>query len=348
MALVELKNAPHRRFNPLLREWVLISPQRTQRPWQGQTDESTVSAAQAYDPRCYLCPGNVRAHGTKNPSYKSTFVFDNDFPALLPEAPQEKHSDSRLIVAQPESGMCRVGCFSPQHNLAIPLMTTEMIGEVIEMWVEQYNQMASIDWVRHVQIFENRGAMMGASSPHPHCQIWANETIPDDPLKELQAQADYQAQNHRCLLCDYLSLELKLKERLVLENQDFVVLVPYWAVWPFEVLVLSRRHCASMNQFSADERKSLAAALKSLTIRYDNIFCTPFPYSMGFHQCPTDHLDHSETHFHAHYFPPLLRSASIQKFMVGYELLASPQRDITAETAAERLRAVSETHYLKF
>jgi UDPglucose--hexose-1-phosphate uridylyltransferase len=347
MSLVELQNTPHRRFNPLLREWVLISPQRTQRPWQGQTEEGQIYPAKPYDPLCYLCPGNTRANGAKNPHYTSTYIFDNDFPALLPQTLEEEHIDSGLLVAHPERGICRVACFSPRHDLAIPSMTTEVIREVIDMWVDQYNQLARIDWVRHVQIFENRGALMGASNPHPHCQTWANATIPDYPCKELLAMAEYQSQNHRCLLCDYLDLETKLQERLVLENQDFVVLVPYWAVWPFEVLVLSRRHCASMNEFSSEERNSLAEVLKRLTIRYDNIFRTPFPYSMGFHQGPTDHLDHSETHFHAHYFPPLLRSASIRKFMVGYELLASPQRDITAETAAERLRAMSETHYLK-
>jgi UDPglucose--hexose-1-phosphate uridylyltransferase len=267
---------------------------------------------------------------------------------LLPQALTTDRESTGLILAHAERGICRVGCFSPRHDLAIPLMTSEMIRAVIDMWAEQHNQMASIDWVQHVQIFENRGTLMGASSPHPHCQIWANATIPDYPRKELQALADYQSQNRRCLLCDYSDLEIKLKDRLVLENQDFVILVPYWAVWPFEVLVLSKRHCGSINEFSATERNSLADALKRLTIRYDNIFDTPFPYSMGFHQSPTDDLDHSEAHFHAHYFPPLLRSASIQKFMVGYELLASPQRDITAEAAAAKLREQSETHYLNF
>lgn len=300
----------------------------------------------AYDPSCYLCPGNSRAGGCHNPKYKSTFVFDNDFPALLPDTPEERHDESGLMVSRAERGICRVVCFSPRHDLMIPRMTPLELREVVDVWIEQHQSLGQIPWVRHVQIFENRGALMGASNPHPHCQIWANATMPNQPAKEQSSLLEYREGRKSCILCDYARLELKLQERIVCENDAFVALVPYWAVWPFETLLLSKRHLGAMSELSQQEKNLLADILKRITIRYDNLFEVSFPYSMGFHQSPTDGQAHPESHFHAHYFPPLLRSATVQKFMVGYEMLGTPQRDITPESAAARLRDVDEIHYL--
>ena len=346
MSGLELQQVPHRRFNALLGEWVLVSPHRTQRPWQGKTEKTAPATQLTYDPSCYLCPGNERARGARNPAYEHTFVFENDYAALLPDVPKLEVNEQDLLVARSEQGICRVVCFSPRHDLTIPRMTAAEIRRVIDLWTREFQQLGNIDWVRHVQIFENRGALMGASNPHPHCQIWANATLPNMPLKELAAQQKYRAEKGSCLLCDYLQLELKHGERIVWQNEAFVVLVPYWAVWPFETLLLSRRHFAAMDELSASESALLADALRGVTTRYDNLFETSFPYSMGFHQRPTDDQPHPEWHFHAHYLPPLLRSATVQKFMVGYELLGSPQRDITPESAAARLREVPEIHYL--
>jgi len=344
--LSELGRAPHRRFNPLLREWVLVSPHRTQRPWQGKVEKPAATDQPQYDPTCYLCPGNERASGARNPKYSSTFVFDNDFAALLPETPDISVDDRGLLVAQAESGICRVACFSPRHDLTIPHMSLAEVRAVVDVWAKQFAALAALPWVQHVQIFENRGALMGASNPHPHCQIWADASVPNIPEREVASFAEYQAHNRSCLLCDYVSLELQRSERIVCQNQSFVALVPYWAVWPFEILLLSQRHFSAMDELSTSERDHLADILRRITTHYDNLFETFFPYSMGFHQRPTDAHMHSESHFHAHYFPPLLRSATVQKFMVGYELLASPQRDITPESAAERLREAGDVHYL--
>jgi UDPglucose--hexose-1-phosphate uridylyltransferase len=341
---------PHRRFNPLLREWVLVSPQRTERPWLGKVEAATAVERPRYDPECYLCPGNARAGGLRNPEYSQTFVFENDYAALLPPvgvgAAAGLENETGLLVARSEAGVCRVVCFSPRHDLTVARMTATEMRAVVEVWAEQFTELAALDWVRHVQIFENRGELMGASNPHPHCQIWAEAEVPNIPEREVAALADYRAEKHSCLLCDYLAVELRLRERVVCENESFAAVVPYWAVWPFEMLLLSKRHIAGMDEFSLVEREQLADILRRVTIRYDNLFATAFPYSMGFHQRPTDGGGHPECHFHGHYFPPLLRSATIQKFMVGYELLGSPQRDILPEAAAERLRAASEIHYL--
>ncbi len=348
MALEKLKEIPHRRFNPLTREWILVSPQRTQRPWQGQTESRDREASPTYDPSCYLCPGNNRAGGHKNPDYKTTFVFDNDFAALKPDVPEIKVDDGAkgILVAESETGICRVVCFSPRHDLTLARMDVPAIRTVVDLWAEQYKELGARPEINHVQIFENRGAMMGCSNPHPHCQIWANQTIPNEPAKEQHSLAKYRKEQQRCLLCDYLDLEKRLAERVVCENADFMVVVPFWATWPFETLLLSRRHIGSFTEFTDTERNSLADVLKRITTRYDNLFEVSFPYSLGFHQSPTDGESHPEWHFHAHFLPPLLRSATIRKFMVGYELLATPQRDITAEAAAERLRSMSEHHYL--
>jgi UDPglucose--hexose-1-phosphate uridylyltransferase len=340
------RSTPHRRWNPLLREWVLVSPHRTQRPWQGKVDKLAAAPSIEYDPECYLCPGNVRAEGLRNPGYTETFVFDNDFPAMLPDVAASKSDEDGLIVARVERGICRVVCFSPRHHLTIPRMQLEEVRRVVEVWTQQHQELAELPWVQHVQIFENRGVLMGASNPHPHCQIWANGEVPNVPTRELAAMRAFLNGNEKCLLCEYLRLEIADRERIVCENNGFVAVVPYWAVWPFETMILSRRHLASFAELDDAERGNLADILRRLTIRYDNLFETEFPYSMGFHQQPTDDESHPEFHFHAHYFPPLLRSATVQKFMVGYEMLAGPQRDITAEGAAARLRNLAETHYL--
>ncbi len=336
---------PHRRFNPLIREWVLVSPQRTDRPWQGKEEQPADPPGVAYDPECYLCPGNARAGGARNPRYTSTFVFDNDFAALRPELQQDEFNDSGLLLAHCERGICRVVCFSERHDLTLALMTREEIRKVIDVWVEQYRELGGIPWINHVQIFENRGAIMGASNPHPHCQIWANATLPNQIEKEHQSQREYLEKHSGCLLCEYLARELKHGARIVCRNHHFVVLVPFWAIWPFEVMLLSVRHVGSMDTLTQTELDALTDIMQRLCVRYDNLFQTPFPYTMGFHQQPTDGAPHPEWHFHAHYYPPLLRSTTIPKFMVGYEMLGSPQRDITPETAAERLRSRLEVHY---
>jgi len=346
MNLEKLLATPHKRFNPLLREWLLVSPQRTERPWQGKVEQPPAAPSITYDTSCYLCPGNQRAGGRQTPRYSETYVFENDFPALLPEAEPLQYEKNGLLVARTDRGLCRVLCFSPRHDLTIPRMNARELRGVVDAWAEQFSSLAQIPWVRHVQIFENRGELMGASNPHPHCQIWANATLPNLPAREDESLRAYRAEKHSCLLCDYLQLELQRNERIVCQNDAFVVVVPFWAVWPFETLILSKRHVPSLDQLHSGERDLLGDILRRITIRYDNLFETAFPYSMGFHQRPTDGQPHESWHLHAHYFPPLLRSATVRKFMVGYELLASPQRDLTPESAAARLLAAGETHYL--
>jgi UDPglucose--hexose-1-phosphate uridylyltransferase len=343
----DLKEHSHRRFNPLTGEWLVVSPHRTDRPWQGQEEKPNREIPPKYDPKCYLCPTNERAGGNKNPDYKSTFVFDNDFAALKADIPPGQINVDDLLIAKSERGICRVLCFSPDHSLTLARMDTDDIKVVVDEWAKQYIDLGGKGFISHVQIFENRGEMMGASNPHPHCQIWATESLPDQPSKEINAQREYAKGGDRCLLCDYLRLEQQRAERIVFENDSFVVLVPFWAVWPFEVMILSKEHHLSIDEFNDVEREGFADALRRLTTRYDNLFLTPFPYSMGFHQKPTDGGDYPFVHFHAHFYPPLLRSATVRKFMVGFELLGTPQRDITAESAAERLRGLNETHYLE-
>ena len=335
-----LQSSPHRRFNPLTREWVLVSPHRTERPWQGQTERQEPESTQSYDPNCYLCPGNVRAGGARNPSYSHTFVFDNDFAGLQPDTPAA-HVDVEgkgIAVAQSESGICRVVCFSPRHDLTLSRMPTAEIRGLIDVWVEEFQSLGRKPSINYVQIFENRGLMMGCSNPHPHGQIWATATIPNEPRKEQEAFAVYQKQRGACLLCDYVSLEEASGDRMVCGNEYFLAVVPFWAVWPYEIMLLSKRHMGNMSALDAEARSALADLLKCVTSRYDNLFEVSCPYSMGFHQQPTDEMEHREWHFHAHFFPPLLRSATIRKFMVGFEMLGSPQRDITPEYAAEKLR----------
>ena len=333
-----LDAVPHRRRNRLTGEWVLVSPHRTARPWQGQVEDVVPERRPPYDPECYLCPGNTRAGGAVTPPYTATYVFDNDYAALLPDTPPQRAERDGLLVAEAERGICRVVCFSPRHDLTLGAMETGAIRQVVDTWADQYAELAGIPWVRHVQIFENRGAMMGASNPHPHGQIWATEHLPDEPGKELRQQRAYDG----CLLCDYLAVELRTGERVVCANEHFVALVPFWAVWPFETLVLPRAHRGALSDLDATERDALAGLLGGLARRYDRLFGVTFPYSMGLHQRPTDGDPYPEWHLHAHFYPPLLRSATVRKFMVGYELLAQPQRDITPEAAAERLRSVGE------
>jgi UDPglucose--hexose-1-phosphate uridylyltransferase len=336
---------PHRRYNPLRRQWVLVSPHRTQRPWQGEVNQSSGFSDVHYDPECYLCPGNKRAGGHITPRYESVFIFDNDYAALLPDSPEPRSDPSPLLHSEQERGVCRVVCFHPDHSLTIPRMTLPEVRVVIDTWAEQYAELGSRPELRYVQIFENRGAMMGASNPHPHCQIWSTEHIPDEPAQELESLRAYQAEKKSCMLCDYLAVESKQGTRIVCENEHFLVLVPWWAVWPFETLVLAKRHIGSLAEFGDEEKTSLADILRQATTRYDNLFETSFPYTMGFHQTPTDGAAHPEWHFHAHYYPPLLRSATVRKFMVGFEMLGMPQRDITPESAAERLRLLPAVHF---
>jgi UDPglucose--hexose-1-phosphate uridylyltransferase len=274
----------------------------------------------------------------RNPTYASTFVFTNDYSALLPDVPEQAGSDAGLLVWENERGICKVACFSPRHDLTIARMELAAIREVVDVWAGQYVEIGSLPFIRHVQIFENRGEMMGASNPHPHCQIWATEHIPNEVAKEQTSQAEWLSGRQSCLLCDYLAKERTSGERIVCENEHFAALVPFWAVWPFETMLLSRRHAGSLDLLDSAERDGLADIMKRLTAKYDNLFDVPFPYTMGFHQCPTDGQEHPEWHLHAHYYPPLLRSAKVRKFMVGFEMLCMPQRDITPEAAAERLR----------
>jgi UDPglucose--hexose-1-phosphate uridylyltransferase len=343
---MSLTEHPHRRYNPLSGEWILVSPHRTKRPWQGKTDEIVKETGLAYDPKCYLCPGNARAEGVGNPAYTGTYVFKNDFSALYVEAPDAAIDEGGLLVAESEKGICRVLCYSPRHDLTMARMSVDALGGVVDTWVGQYTELGALPEINYVQIFENKGPQMGCSNPHPHGQIWADSRVPYFPARECERQRAYHDANRRCLLCDYLKLELARKERVVLENSSFVVLVPFWAVWPYEVMVLPKTHLTNIADMTPEVRLDLADALRRICTRYDNLFLTKFPYSMGIHQKPTDGKEHPEWHFHMHFYPVLLRSATVQKFMVGYEMLAMPQRDITAELAAQKLRELGDVHYL--
>jgi UDPglucose--hexose-1-phosphate uridylyltransferase len=345
MASFDSTEHPHRRFNALAGEWVLVSPHRSKRPWQGQQEETEQDNRPAYDPTCYLCPGNDRVGGDVNPKYTDTFVFNNDFGALTADVPTGGINEGGLLRAEAESGVCRVICFSPRHDLTLPQMTTPAIRKVVDLWVTEFTTLGARPDINYVQIFENKGPMMGCSNPHPHGQIWAQRTVPGEPAKESVEQLAYFEKHGRTLLTDYLAIELEKKERVVIENEHFVVLVPFWAVWPFETIVIARRPVQDITQLTDDERTALADIIRRLTIRYDNLFNISFPYSSGLHQRPTDGEEHPEWHLHMHFYPPLLRSATVRKFMVGYEMLGDPQRDVTPEFSAGRLREQSETHY---
>ncbi len=337
---------PHRRYNVLTGEWVLVSPHRGQRPWQGAVEKPPAEHLPHYDPKCYLCPGNERANGEHNPAYTGTYVFDNDFAALKPEPPADTPTTgSPLLRYDPEPGLCRVICFSPRHDLSLPEMAPADIEAVVATWIDQARDLGSRDFINYVQVFENKGAAMGASNPHPHSQVWASRHVPNEPAKETRAQAEYLQAHGQCLLCAYLDVERAGTSRIVAQNEHGTALVPFWAIWPFELMLVMHRHMPSLTSLTPAEVVGLADLLRQVTVRYDNLFEISFPYSMGFHQAPDDGQPHPEWHLHAHFYPPLFRSATVRKFMVGYELLAAPQRDITAETGAERLRALPDLHY---
>lgn len=334
---------PHRRRNALTGEWVLVSPHRAARPWQGAVEALPPSSRVSHDPSCYLCPGSARAGGARNPAYTGPWVFDNDFAALRPDTPDGAMDVDGLLVAEAESGRCRVICFSPRHDLSLAEMDVGGIRAVVDLWADQYAELGARPEIGHVQIFENRGAAMGCSNAHPHGQIWSQRSVPLSAARELEQQGAHFARHGRTLLADYLALELRRAERIVLENAHFVALVPFWAVWPFETLLVSRRPARDLTALDGAERDGLADALRKLTGRYDRLFGVPFPYSAGLHQAPTDGTPHPEWHLHMHFFPPLLRSATVRKFMVGYEMLGEPQRDVTPEAAAAMLRAVPDS-----
>ena len=339
------KQHPHRRYNPLLDEWILVSPQRASRPWQGQTEKRTEEKLPAHDEHCYLCSGNLRINGEKNPEYKGVYVFANDFGSLMKEEVESSFESSGFFTLQPERGINRVICFSENHSLTLPEMETDDIKKVVDVWQKQYEELGSLDYINHVQIFENKGQMMGCSNPHPHGQIWAQSSIPSIIAKTQENLKKYFEKNGTSLLEDYIKKELEINERIILENEDFVAIVPFWAVWPYETMIVSKRKLENLLQFSEAEKQSLASMIKDVTTKYDNLFEISFPYSAGIHQSPTDGDPHPEWHFHMHFYPPLLRNAEVKKFMVGYEMLAEPQRDITPEQSAQVLKGLSVVHY---
>jgi UDPglucose--hexose-1-phosphate uridylyltransferase len=333
-----LRDYPHRRFNALTSEWVFVSPHRTARPWLGQVDPPhDRERLPQHDPKCYLCPGNERASGDRNPSYDSAYVFDNDFSAFLAEVHDRDVTRNPLLRAHLQSGTCRVLCYSPRHDLSLAQMSVADIRVVVETWARQFHELGQ-RW-RWVQVFENKGALMGASNPHPHGQIWASDFIPSEPAKELAQQQTWLGTYHTPLLLDYAALETHQEERVIALNEHWIVVVPWWAVWPYETLLMPRRPVSQLPDLTELERDALAEILSRLLRGYDNLFETSFPYSFGWHGAPTrENPQPSGVQLHAHFYPPLLRSASVRKFMVGYEMLAEPQRDLTPEQAAERLR----------
>jgi UDPglucose--hexose-1-phosphate uridylyltransferase len=334
---------PHRRFNPLRGEWILVSPHRTKRPWQGQVEKAAPDDRPQHDPTCYLCPGNKRAGDLVNPDYDSTFVFVNDFSALLPETPGAGAAEDSLLRTDPVRGECRVICFSPRHDLTVAEMAVSDIRKVVDVWAEQTADLGAR--YRWVQVFENKGGVMGCSNPHPHGQVWAGDFLPNELAVEDREQRKYKKEHGSVLLLDYVMRELADGSRLVVSNDHWAAVVPFWAVWPYEILLLPRRHVLRLPDLTDAERESLSEVLLALLIRYDNLFDASFPYSMGWHGAPNEAGDLGHWQLHAHFYPPLLRSADVKKFMVGYEMLAEAQRDLTAEQAAERLRGLPSKHY---
>ncbi|OCL19685.1 galactose-1-phosphate uridylyltransferase [Gilliamella sp. wkB171] len=343
MAIFNPVDHPHRRYNPLTNQWVLVSPHRAKRPWQGQQETINQEQKPYYDPNCFLCPGNKRVTGDINPNYTGTYVFTNDFAALMVDTPESPQSQDPLFQIQSAKGTSRVICFSPDHSKTLPELNLTAIEGVIKTWISQLQELSQdYPWV---QIFENKGAAMGCSNPHPHGQIWANSFIPNEVACEDLNMRHYFEKYHRNLLVDYVQKELTLRERIVVETEHWLAVVPFWAVWPFETLLLPKTHIAQLTQLNNDQRIDLAIALKKLTSRYDNLFHCSFPYSMGWHGAPFEGDNNDYWQLHAHFYPPLLRSATVKKFMVGYEMFAEVQRDLTPEQAAEKLRNVSDVHY---
>ena len=328
-------SAPHRRRNPLTGDWVLVSPHRLSRPWQGAEGDARAAAGPSYDPGCYLCPGNTRAGGPVNPAYGGVFVFDNDYAALLPDTHTASDSDP-LFAHETARGTTRVICFSPDHAKTLPDLSQAEVRAVVDCWAAQSAELGR-DW-RWVQVFENKGAMMGCSNPHPHGQIWASAHLPNEAAREDAAQRTYHADHGSVLLADVVGRESG-GERVVAENADWLAIVPFWASWPYELLLLPKAAIARLPDLSDAQRDALAAILGTVTRAYDALFATSFPYSMGWHGAPFGDADTAHWTLHAHFFPPLLRSATVRKFMVGYEMLAEPQRDLTPEAAAATLRA---------
>ena len=340
-----LPDHPHRRFNALTGDWILVSPHRAKRPWQGQVEKAQQDTRPPYDPECYLCPGNKRSSGDTNPTYPATYSFVNDFSALMETTPDGGYNDGELFVAESERGICKVICFSPRHDLTIPQMEVEQIKGVVDLWKKEFEELSKVDFINYIQIFENKGAMNGCSNPHPHGQIWSSMSIPVEPSKENTRQQAYFEKHGKTLLSDYLEKELQKGDRILCQNDHFVALIPFWATWPFEAMIVSKKAAQNILAFNDEESLALADIYKKLTVMYDNLFEVSFPYSAGIHQAPTDGKDYPWWHFHMHFYPPLLRSATIRKFMVGYEQLATPQRDVTPETSAQLLRSLSTVHY---
>ena len=334
---------PHRRYNPLTSQWVLVSPHRAKRPWQGQQEEINEEQKPSHDPTCFLCAGNQRVTGDINPDYKGTFVFTNDFAALMEDTPNSPVNDDPLFQMQSAKGTSRVICFSPDHSKTLPELDLSAIEGVIKIWIAQQQELSKkYPWV---QVFENKGSVMGCSNPHPHGQIWANSFLPNEIVREDLNMRNYYEKYQRNLLIDYVEKELINRERIVVETQYWLAVVPFWAIWPFETLLLPKTHIPQLTLLTSDQQSDLAIALKKLTSRYDNLFRCSFPYSMGWHGAPFMENKNDYWQVHAHFYPPLLRSATVKKFMVGYEMLAEVQRDLTPEQAAERLRNVSDVHY---
>lgn len=342
-----LEDHPHRRLNILNGEWVLVSPHRSKRPWKGKVEKADEEQRPPYDPGDYLGPGNQRANGESNPDYTATYAFTNDFGALQENVPDGSYNMEDLLVARSEKGICRVICFSPRLDLSLAEMDVADIVKVVETWKEEFVSLGEKPFIRYIQIFENKGSLMGCSNPHPHGQIWAQSSLPMEIQKEDARQKAYYNDHGQTLLHDYLALELKQRERVVLENEHFAVVVPFWAVWPYETMLVSRRAVPDITEFTQPETGAFAAIMKELLVRYDNLFETSFPYSAGMHQAPVNSGGQPWWHFHMHFYPPLLRSATVKKFMVGYEMLGEPQRDITPEWSAQRLRELSSEHYRK-
>lgn len=345
MTQFDLKDHSHRRYNPLTGEWIQVSPHRSKRPWQGQVEKTGGQTLLAFDPTCYLCPGNVRANGEVNPKYTSTYAFTNDFAALVEDVPAGELRDSDLLIAKSEAGICRVICFSPRHDLTVAEMDVAGIRSVVDLWISEYTELGKNRNIQYIQIFENKGAVMGCSNPHPHGQIWAQQSVPVEPAKKQQHQLEYFKRKGVTLLADYWKLEQKHQERIVFENDHFAVVVPFWATWPFETMIIPKRSMARITEMTDEERNAFADAYRRMAARYDNLFEVSFPYSAGIHQAPSDGEAHAEWHWHMVFYPPLLRSATVKKFMVGYEMLANPQRDITPEFSADRLRSLSDIHF---